>query len=443
MTIINSQYSIHENVLMKDVKIFLHQYNSIFFTFVNEMMMPLESDKIPTACVEFSKENEETCINFFINPKFWGMLNKHEKLFIFFHETLHVMLNHGMRGKKFFDSISEEQQNHKILNIAQDICINEIIIKQYMKHIPSTLMPFIRENLHFIDTTFKKFDDVEKGKDFIYYYYKYIEKFGNKTNDDSFDVHAGFFGQELPEDVKEELNEVYDDEIYENIFGDVSSSEDKSPENYFQESGGFSINEKQTNSLSNIEIKKVNKSESLENHLKNLLGKSNQKGLIKKKNIWHKEHRRSGGMMARQGMMLPVVEESKKNYKYRVVAYADVSGSCRTVATKFLSLINDLSKKESFDIALYVFADNVANVTFENDKAKYRGAGGGTNIMRVLNHFNHNYYHKKIGIDAVVVLTDGQYISLKSRKDSIYSIWHFFMIRKSINVPEKSKIINI
>jgi hypothetical protein len=95
-----------------------------------------------------------------VNPRYWKRITKYQKVFLICHEFLHVMLGHWLSPSSNLDM--------EWVNIAQDIQVNECILKTYpilVQHMKG------RNNMPWIDTVFKhKAYLVEKDRDYLYYY---------------------------------------------------------------------------------------------------------------------------------------------------------------------------------------------------------------------------------------------------------------------------------
>ena len=170
-------------MIIDEIKPYLKQFNSIMFTWFHDMISPQFSNSINTACVGFEKDNT-SCIKFYFNENFWNSLNYNEKCFLFTHEVLHVLFNHGYEGEKFINSLPEEMRSYELLNCTQDVVINEIIINQYIT-IPLKSMPYISKG-YFINSLFNEKDLhlIKHNQSFEYYYYKYYELYGlSKPNE--------------------------------------------------------------------------------------------------------------------------------------------------------------------------------------------------------------------------------------------------------------------
>jgi predicted metal-dependent peptidase len=418
---------------------FLLRVNSIFFTFTQDMMVPEFSTEIPTAAVAFSRDElDKPCIKFMFNPEFWDSLNYNEKIFVFVHEVLHVLFSHGKRGNEFFELIPKNLQSQQLLNISMDICINELILSQYLSDIPTSTMPKIMEIACFIDTVFEGCsDDIEKAKNFQYYYQKYLEKFGEESLEEfklsSMDSH---YFDNIDSELLEEIEEMIDN---------IINSEDEKEESLDNDKiiklpgKGYSLNNGNNDDIINKQYEKPD--HSLEKYFDLAVATSFYKEPPVVKTQWYGVNRRNISISKNTSLSIPIRKEIHKNNKHKILAYCDVSGSCENVSRKFISMISDLSDKK-YEKDIYVFADRVKECKIVDKKISYSGAGYGTNINDVMKHYNNNMIKNKY--DAVFVLTDGYYQNINHYNDSHYSNWHFFIIDNGItNCPRNSKYYKI
>src|ERR1035437_9214279 len=97
----------------------IEDYHKVFFTFLEMASIKL-TDEIKTACVRLPKNGKPELS---INEDFWKGLSLRERLFVVCHECLHVLLDHGVRN-----GMDVPGATHDLVNIAQDITINEMIV---------------------------------------------------------------------------------------------------------------------------------------------------------------------------------------------------------------------------------------------------------------------------------------------------------------------------
>lgn len=411
------------NKIILDISHRLYESDSIFFTFVQDLVNPSFNENFPTAAVTFKKDDLDKCIDFSVNPKIWDSLNSEEKFFLFVHECFHVLLSHGSRGKEFLETLPEKNQSYEILNKAMDIAINEIILKTYSK-LPLSLMPVISEGC-FISTCFADPNSILEDQTFDYYYMKLLEE--KSSGGGSFDDHIFLeLSDEELEELNEKIKEIAGKEIENISEKNISEIMKKMSKNYSTEhsnTGEFSI--------SALKDKKYSIEGVLKSSLATAIGKEKEK---KKKSNWYKLNRRTISLP--KELTIPMTEE-KKSQKFKVVAYCDVSGSVSSISEKFFYIMNTLDDNK-YEKEIYAFGTSTVPVKRKGSSYSYSGAGGGTDILKVLNHFEREVEKNKP--DLVIVLTDGYYQNISNLTEKKYSNWNFFFIISNMNnCPKNSK----
>jgi predicted metal-dependent peptidase len=404
--------------------------NSIFFEFYEKLVEPKFDSSIPTAQVSLCTDTD-TPVQFIFNQNFWESLIPQEKLFVFIHEILHVLFRHGSRGKKFLDDLPEEKRSEKVLNIAMDITINELIMEQYVTY-PLSMLPVLSQMICTIDSCFPiSSEEILEDQKFEYYYHKLIEN-------QSENLMSGFDLLDIKNLTEEELNKI-EAEILQIVKEKVEIEEDQQIESKAKNSDGYSLDDLKSDSIIRIipEIPKGNLEKHLDLFIATKFGGNEHKPIYR--NQWHGTQRRNTTIQ--KNLILPMRKEiTKKKGKHHIVVYADVSGSVSSHTKTFISLIDKLNSNK-FVLDLFVFASYVGQLKRENNSWVYPSVGGGTNISKVLKHFSSNYIKTKP--EAVLVLTDGSYNNITTLDDDFYSTWTFFMTYKSKNKPIKSNVVHL
>ena len=398
--------------ILAEVSDFLDSKSSIFFTLCENMQPPAFSDTVKTAAVTFKStlDNPETNVQFLINQKFWESLNSQEKCFLFAHESFHVLLKHGSRGRVFRKSRDDEIDQKK-LNIAMDVCINEILLDQYFDF-ERTDMPVLGEIGCFLETVFP--EGAPRGKSFEFYYDLIID-------DDATDVAGGFDDHVFDHASDEEL------ESSDKVSDKVSEMEVIPDE---QISSGYSTSE--SNTFDNVVVERDKTAENLEKYLDFIVRTSIKGPIPKYKTQWYGTNRRMVGIN-NQNMTLPARSVASTN-KPKILVYCDVSGSVRKYTQIFFALLNKVNR-DKYNLVLKAFGTSVVDVTRSKKEYSYNGAGSGTEINAVLD----DYKSLTDRYAGVVVLTDGEYFGISRLTDEKYSNWIFLFTRKSINKPKKAK----
>lgn len=418
-----------ENQIIKDVYSVLKHKSSILYEVTQDLVQPSFSDSIETACVSFVVDDEDVNASFEFNPEFWDKLNTNEKFFVFTHEVLHVLFFHGSRGKKFIESLPDDQKSHKRLNIAMDICINELILREYTD-VPISSLPELKDMMCNIENCFAdRKDQILKGKSFEYYYMELL-KDPESDKMQSFDMHEFLEGlaDEQLDSLDQAIKDCLSTEDLEELEKDIVPEKNESYAVDGSASGVF--NHK-------LETPK----QKLETHIDLFIASKfgGREPFPKYKNVWHKKSRRISGISYGDKIHIPHKEKIPvKKGKHKLVVYADVSGSVASYSKMFMNLIGGLSESK-FEIDIYAFGSRVVTANKNNDKIKYSGAGGGTNIYGVLKHYKANYTKNKP--DATLILTDGYYSNIKSLKEDYFKDWVFFLTTHNKNHPSASKSI--
>lgn len=398
------------NPILSELQEFFQTVKSFYYSTISYMVEPIFSDIVKTAAVMFDPNGNN--INFVFNPGFWKTLNYDEKCFVYSHEVLHVLFDHGKRGKDFIDSLPKEKQSYYILNVAQDICINEILKAQIFsdKNLP------LYEKMCSIKTVFKEdAPSILKGQNFEYYYNKILELNPN-TDIQTLDEHQYMIDGETAEKISETLNK---------IFGE--SKDSKPDESNTEITKSYATGGEVSGSI----LLKFDKTRDvLKPYLKDI-HTSVKKGIGEKaKRLWYKQPKRIQGIS--RDITIPVIEKVQ-SHRSNILVYCDVSGSVASVSNKFLSMISVMDKK-MFKTDLFVFASYVCEAKVKHGSVSYGGAGGGTDIIMVLNHaekIEHNY-------DCVLVVTDGYYKDISRNIEDKFKNWYFFTI-SAHNAPVKAK----
>ena len=421
---------LEENQIVMDVYALLKHKSSIMYEVTQDLVQPTFNETIDTAQVSFSVDDEDVNVSFEFSPKFWESLNVNEKFFVFAHEVLHVLFFHGSRGKKFMESLPRDQRSRSRLNTAMDICINELVVREYVD-VPMSSLPVLKDMMCNIANCFpNRQSEILRGKSFEYYYMELLQE-SSENDIPSFDLH------EFLEGLSDEQLEKLDDAVKSvSSLGDLEKTleSDRLPTETQSYSEGDSATGPHSYKLETPQQK-------LEKHLDLFIASKfgGREPFPKYKNIWHKKSRRMTGVSYGNELYVPYKEQIPiKKGKHKLVVYADVSGSVASKSKMFMNLVGGLSESK-FDVDIYAFASNVAKAQKKDGRITYSGAGGGTEIYKVIRHYKSNYATERP--DATLVLTDGLYRSIKSLTDDFFADWVFFLTANRKNHPSASKSI--
>lgn len=431
--------------IIAEIAPFLADNKSISYVYNRDMKAPQYTDSIPTACVGFDKEGNNTL--FLMNKEFMDKLSYLEKCFVFAHEGLHVLFNHGKAGADFIASLPANQgkRSHKLLNYAMDLCINQILIDQYFTD-SHYAMPVLKTLVTFDNFEEKEGLVLQRGENFQYYYWKLYNHIKDKSpSDDGTDF--GFDNE------YETFSDVIDNE-------ETSDAEKKHKEDIHKKGGSqtekdFSKNSKSKSSGSDKptgkEVVTQYKNMSIKDAIDRYVMHRNMSSEDKSKRpdvkyTWYGTNRRTVAVKMEK-TTVAVRNTKYQNKKHKVLVYCDVSGSVAAYTEKFINLVNMIDT-EKCDIVFKVWADSVSSVYYNKDNtAKWSNCGGGTNIKEVIADYNQNYIESKI--DCVVVLTDGEYDAINDKKALVKNAtkWVFFMVpgsdRSTNNVFKSSTSVTL
>lgn len=437
--------------ILEELRPFFMSNQSIAFVYNRDMREPEYNENIPTACVGF--DNEGNNIAFYMNKDFMENLSYDEKCFIFSHEALHVLFDHGKRGEDFLNSLPKNQgkRSRKLLNYAMDLCINHILAEQYFPIVYSIMdLPNHLVTFDNIEKQYKFPEPIPRDRDFIYYYNLLLEHMFSdeekkkmqfsENGEDGFDFDGDFetFGDAVNNSKTSSGEKKVKKEIHDGNGSETETNHNKGKKH--TTNANHSVKEVVTT------YKKMNIQDAITRYVKNRnMSAIDFNRAPDVKYDWNKVNRRTI-YVVKKDTSVPKRDVKYSHKKHRVLIYCDVSGSVESYTKKFINMVNYIDK-EKCEILFHVWADSVSEVYY-NDKgiAKWKDCGGGTNIQNVISHYKENFSDKKI--DCVIVLTDGQYDDIKKAKKAVKdpTKWVFFMTEQdeaSKNVFNKSTSVTI
>lgn len=365
--------------LKQEISLNLEQFHrvfDVFWTLSSIFWVPAKSN-IKTAAVCFPPGGRS---HMMINPKFWNGLNEDEQLFIIIHECLHVMLDHGIRNAKNIPGAT-----HRLINIAQDITINEMIVDLF--GFARGLMREWRKYC-WIETCFEDPSKIERNQVFEYYLKKLIENpppEGMETIDEHGDGFGGF-DDGGPDPMAQELGQYLSWDELQALIKSMGKEHGRgiglSP---FQ----VVLEQREPEKLDfNTIVKKLKRS------------KAAKDGRMVE--TWQRQERRVGGQTT---MILPGHDEGKPHKtKLITLLFFDVSGSCMAYLEHFNKCRLAFEKEERlFDIRCYKYDTSVKEVK----PGEKIGVGGGTSYDIIETECLKVEAETGRYPDCVVNLTDG------------------------------------
>jgi hypothetical protein len=352
---------------------------------------PDMSESVSTACVCFNEDGQ--CISFKFNPNFFDALNHYSRKFVWCHEILHVLLRHGERGR----ASGVDQQ---VVNTAMDVVVNHMLVDSFGFEREELNIPF---ELCWIDTVFEDPSAIERGRSFEYYYNQIIEHGSRRLP--TLDSHESL--KDIPQEATMRA-------------GDNLSNEERTTFNNATAAEVKTI----------LDIKPPIKRK-WEEVIYDWY-QSKMEWIFAEEETWQQRSERFNALP--DDYMLPGKRTNwvlnTKKEKIKVVFYVDSSGSCWSLAPRFIAAARTLPP-EFFDVQCFSFDTWVYPVDLENPSVQ---GGGGTSFKCLDKHLRKLEQQP----EAVFVVTDGL-------GDHITPIepekWHWFLSRDTrYCIPSGSRI---
>lgn len=411
-----------ENNEIFEIASSLEQFHGIFSQFWS-LGNPVFTSEIPTAAISFSDINRPI---FLLNKEYWDTCSLYKKQFIICHECLHVLLNHGIRGK--------DLENQSISNIAMDIAVNHMLVNNF---------GFNRdqiegwENYCWTDTI-PELGWCKSDLHFEYYYNILKSKLPKQLKVILVDSHDNFGKSDVPEEfsdkLKEEVNKLSDPEkqILKEVF-EKEDNDSKSDRKAGQIAGTIGGNIVKSYSITNVKKKKK-----WETVIKKWYSKYIKQD-FRSKEQWARTNRRF--LLLDQNLFIPtemeVDQRSDEKTKIDVWFYLDTSGSCAHLGERFFKAALSIPP-EKFNVKLFCFDTSVYKVDIK--KQQLYGFGG-TSFRILEEYIQRNIKSKKEYPKAIFVITDGygDYIH-----PEFPDRWYWFLTDSyKFYLPKESKIYSL
>jgi predicted metal-dependent peptidase len=402
--------------------------------------VPVKDTTIPTACIRFDKKGRS--LSFCFNPDFYAQLDDYNRKFIICHEMLHVILNHGIRGRTL---------DPELANIAMDVVINETLVNNFNfdRNKIKDWQKYCWYDTTFVDRT------IEKNKNFEYYYdllntiknkngYGMVGKKykgdpsnpGNGT--ETVDVHNGF-GSDGDEDVQAEIDEMIAESVsklspeqLQELKSKIKSAIDDETNKELQRgtgSGGLTII---------MAGGKVAKKRKWETVIKRWMTTKLRRA-DKMTEQWARINRRF--VTLSRDLFIPTEMEienrNKEKCKIKVVFFLDTSGSCKHLAERFWAAAKSLPE-DRFELHLCCFDTKVYETSLVSSKLY---GFGGTSFDILENYVQQ--LKKKDGKypEAVFVITDGMGNNIKPEHPEK---WYWFLSANYKQcIPKECNMFNL
>ena len=373
----------------------LEDFHAIFYR-LWEMGKPTFSEQLSTAAVGFDKDG--IALQFIWNPKYWESLDEYSRLFVFCHEMMHIVLNHGVRIR---DCDSKE-----LANVCIDIVVNHMLVKKFN---------FDRdringqENFCWVDTVFKEKEvSPLDNKSFEYYYVALIDELIGKGLEDItsqlVDEHDMLDPQAFVDTLKD-LNESLSNDEKENL-KDMITRHFQPDKDSNSKPGGQEAGTGVGGIWTFAGVHKVKKKKKWETVIKNWASKA-VKFATKERQQWILKHRRLT-LINSGNLFLPSETEVEDldydNDKIDVWLVMDTSGSCWNLKDRFFKAADSLDPRK-FNLRLFCF-DTVVQETTLASRRIY--GGGGTRFDIIEEHIQETIKKEKIKYpSAIFLLSDG------------------------------------
>lgn len=382
----------------------LEDYHKVFFTFW-EMSDVVYDDQIPTLAVELvdrSKVLDKP--KMLINKEFWDRHNHREHLFMTLHECLHVILDHGER-----DGREVSGATHDLVNTAQDITINEMIVDVF-GYDRNDLRTW--KNYCWIDTCFENPRTVKHGETFTYYLKLLLAEAPQRQAS----------GKELPKivDVHQEKGDKSDGKGKETSEAEAQArvavaeklADDLTPEEIETLIDAFPESSIAGAMVGKLEIilgdkKTVKRAKVKFSALVRKLKRSRMKVVVTDYETFSRDDRRFDDVIRSSRASLPGKGERERLKKNKLLTaiFMDISGSCISYLRTFEQVFFAFdAEREIFETRLFTFDTRVNEV----QPGIPIGGGGGTAfhiIEKKVLELQDEYKHYP---DCVVVITDGE-----------------------------------
>ncbi len=394
----------------------LMRHHRFFNSFI-KFSQPIFTQSLATAGIGFDLKSFNPII-FYFNPEFFDALSDIQLEFVYMHEMLHVLGNHGLRGKDF---------NSSAKNVAADIVINEFILEHF--GFDKTEVLKIDNVCGAITCLYEKYfteEDFNSGRvlkdmHFEYYYELLKDREDLKNLDDH--SQLGELSQETLDSLKKILRDSNSEELKE-LKTQLEKLTGK------KVSGGQQAGEEQSPVIRIIETFLVRPDKRFETIFKQTVK------VIKDK--YEHEWRRKNPLLASfnrtSGIRIP--NEMRQDWEIKdkidLVIFLDTSGSVNELAPRFFRLVDSIPK-ENFTVRVYGFHTSV----YEIDMKERKIQSGGTRFDIIENKLQELEKYPR----QILVVTDGWGTTLNPAYPERFTV---FLTENNLScfpTAEKMKII--
>jgi len=369
----------------------LEDHHGIFYNFFSFGKLTF-SDSIDTACIVFDKYGRE--LDFLFNPNYWNKMDNYQRAFVIAHEILHILYQHGQRGKGHIPSIA---------NVAMDVVVNETLVSGYGFDRDKL---YNSEQLCWMNTVFKNKPNTLSNRNYEYYYNELMQ---------DVDKLSSFF---IIDSDGHSTDTAIPSEFIKDILKGLSPQE----LSQFKEDKEHKPGTEKGNTKVIIEKLLVVKKKRWDKLIKEFCEKALEDSIQER---WNPRNRRFATLDENLFIPSEYEDDNEIDSKVTVYFYLDTSGSCEGYARRFMQAARslDLSK---FNVKLFCFDTKVYETSLESGEL-YGFGGTAFNIIEnsILEQ------SKKLHIEypkLVFVITDGYGTPVSPKKPRN---WHWFLTEHS------------
>lgn len=364
----------------------LEDMGDIFYAFFR-MGYPVFTEKVIYAGVAFDCDGNFS--HLLLNPVKWAGFNDRVKTFIIVHEALHVVLEHGVRGR--------EKPYHKIQNIAMDIVIQEI----------ARQLGFTREELPFGEEIvwFERYfdDSVPRDKNWEYYYELLMEKAKVvEIKYTPFDDHSGLQDQGKNDDIFSRIED----------FAERNGLDIELPANSEEKESAGQLAGTTAGNHAYISTARKPRKRKWETVIRHWTIEAEKQ---RPKYNWVHQDRRLTFSLPADYLFAAEREEDIKN-KIDIWFFQDTSGSCSEFRDRFFGAASSIPQ-DRFNIRMFCFDTKVYETSLKS--GKLYGFGGTYFDILEKRCLEEKHYPK-----CVFVITDGYGNNIKCKYPAR---WHWFL----------------
>lgn len=417
---IRTELSLEETLEISNL---IASHDLIFQTFWS-IGTPLFTTKINTAAVGFDRSGK--VLYLILNPDFWDSLDIVNKAFVICHEALHVVLNHGKRGLEYTDQ--------QMVNKAQDIVINEMLIKSF----DFNKFEIINWDKYcFVETMFSNeqiiSEKIVTTGSFYYYMDLLIKHPENVDKQTTVDQHQK--SEDINESSDQEEQNYIDDLIQsaQDFMDEITVEIKEEIENKISEQEKYDFGQKIRIDFKNDpkdsgctplgSLIEVNPNPQKKTKKWEEIVKKHLKSGIKYESVdvdsWI-TNKRSHSCLGNDFMLEGTWQQQKAiKEKYNVIFFLDSSGSCLQHAKRFVKMLKSIPE-DKFNIEAYSFDSSIYPIDIKIGKV----LGGGGTYFSILDTKIRQITKDKKHPDAIFVLSDGDGDTFNPEKPKL---WHWIL----------------